>query len=103
MTYIWNRGIFCGGNARNVSRNLQADRYMSNSCGGMFRGQCLTRAPRTILDSLRNIEEQTLILMFIEKVKVKKQDAERCLFMGTYLDTSMSDCRDLFRRANIRI
>lgn len=30
-TYIWKRGILSGGKDRAVSRNLQADRYMSSS------------------------------------------------------------------------
>lgn len=51
-SYIWKRGIFSGGIAREVSRNLQADKYMSNSGWEKFTGPFLSWAPRTTLASL---------------------------------------------------
>lgn len=50
-SYIWKSGIFSGGKARAVSRNLQADRYMSNSGWGKANGPFPT-APRTTLVNL---------------------------------------------------
>lgn len=50
--YIWKSGILSGGKAKDVSRNLQADRYMSNSAWEKFTGAFLSKAPRTTLDNL---------------------------------------------------
>lgn len=53
QSYIWNSGIFSGGNVSEVSRNLQAEKYMSNSAWEKFTGPFRSRAPRTTLASLR--------------------------------------------------
>lgn len=51
-SHIWKSGILSGGKAREVSRNLKADKYMSNSAWEKFTGPFLSWAPRTTLASL---------------------------------------------------
>lgn len=105
-SYSWKRGIFSGGKAREVSRNLQADRYMSKSAWEKFTGPFLARVPRTTLAGLGDTHKKPQ-----EKVACWKsilQDVDKLINKSwiksdTYFELSLPDSKVLSRRTNMRI
>lgn len=102
-SYIWKRGILPGGKAREVSRNLQADRYMSKSAWEKFTGPFLSRAPRTTLASLggthKKTQEKNVFWKSIHRVLINRTWIKSV----TYFEMSLSACNVFSRRANMRI
>lgn len=86
--------------ASEVSRNLQADKYISNSGWEKFTGPFLSWAPRTTLASLSRarIKADKTVSYFR-----RRKQGSFSWWRAAYFETSLSNSKVFSRRVNMRI
>lgn len=86
--------------ASEVSRNLQADKYISNSGWEKFTGPFLSWAPRTTLASLSRarIKADKTVSYFR-----RRKQGSFSRWRAAYFETSLSNSKVFSRRVNMRI